>query len=328
MKQHFAGYYDLSQEQFRRLWTDCVFVVDTNVLLDMYRLSPEARESMYNTLHKLKARLWIPYQVAKEYHRNINVVILGQIKKCEEMSVQVNQLENKILNGCAASRSYPYLSSGIQKRIKKLIADINKEIDDEKESIRQLIRQNPAKNQIAELLEGKIGGELSVERIEAIYKNGKIRYEEKIPPGYKDVGEKHGNDVYGDLVIWEEMIAFARDNDKDIIFITSDVKEDWYLRLENETIGPKEELRMEFAHRTNNHIYYSYSAASFLKYVDKYIEVSKIPGKIIDEVASIVSTKNESVSNDMNSDAYNRDYHFITGDIGRLGDTLSEPSES
>ena len=326
MRQHFSGYYDLSQEQFKHLWSKCVFVIDTNVLLDMYRLSPEARESLYNTLYKLKERLWIPYQVAKEYHRNINTVILGQIKKCEEMSSQANQLENKILNGCAANRSYPYLSPNLQKRIKKLIADINKEIEGEKNSIKELLRQNPAKIQIAELLDGKIGEEQSEERLLEIFKSGKVRYNEKIPPGYKDLGEKQGNEVYGDLVIWEEMIAYANANNKDIIFITSDVKEDWYLRIENETHGPREELRMEFARRTNNHTYYSYSAAAFLQYVDKYIEVSKIPGKIINEVAAIIDEKAETVSSQMNEDSYNREYQFATGDLGQIDDMTASES--
>ena len=326
MRQHFSGYYDLSQEQFRHLWTECIFVIDTNVLLDMYRLSPAARESLFNTLHKLKERLWVPYQVAKEYHRNINAVILGQIKKCEEMSSQANQLENKILTGCAASRNYPYLSPNLQKRVKKIIADINKEIDEEKKSIRELIQLNPSKIRIAELLDGKVGEELSAERLDEIYRKGKVRYDEKVPPGYKDLGEKRGNDVYGDLVIWEEMIAYANTNNKDIIFITSDVKEDWYLRVENETQGPREELRMEFSRRTNNHIYYSYSVASFLQYVDKYIEVSKIPGKIINEVAAIIDENAESVSSKMNDESYNRDYHFATGEIGQIEDLTSSES--
>lgn len=326
MKQHFSGYYDLTPEQFQRLWDDCVFVVDTNVLLDMYRLSPEARDILYATLNKLKDRLWIPYQVAKEYHKNINAVITSQIKKCEEMSSQANQLETKIITGCAASRSYPYLSSNIQKRIKKLVADITKEIEGEKNSIKSLIKHNPAKNQIAELFDGKIGNELSLERLEELYRKGKSRYEGKIPPGYKDVGEKQGNDVYGDLIIWEEMIDYAITNEKDIIFITSDVKEDWYLRVDNQTQGPREELRMEFSNRANNHIYYSYSVASFLQYVDKYVEVSKIPGKIINEVAAVLVENAESVSNEAIPEVYNRDYHFITGSLGQIEDSSANES--
>jgi len=39
------------------------------------------------------------------------------------------------------------------------------------------------------------------ERLEEIYKIGKIRYDQKIPPGFKDK-DKDGTRKFGDLVLW------------------------------------------------------------------------------------------------------------------------------
>ena len=328
MRQRFSGYYDLSSEQYQGLWREAIIVIDTNVLLDMYRLSPEARDALFATLNSVKERLWIPYQVAKEYHRDYNDVIKGQAKKCEEVSAHLEQMLSKLMEDCSANRSYPYLNDKQQRKLKKVIVEITSDIEKEKKEIEQLLKENPRKNQIADLLDGKLGEELAEHELLKIFADGKQRYEAHIPPGYKDIKSKQGNDIYGDLIIWEEMIAYAKTNHKDVLFITSDTKEDWFRHInENQIQGPREELRMEFTKRTQQ-IFYAYTTSSFLRYAAKYIGSSKIPVKVLDEVASIMSTKNEAVSSDLSSDTYNRDYQFITGDISRMGETSSEHSES
>lgn len=57
---------------------------------------------------------------------------------------------------------------------------------------------------------------------------GEQRYKKEIPPGFKDAKKKDGVRKYSDLIIWKEILRFAEKNKKDIIFVTDDVKADWW----------------------------------------------------------------------------------------------------
>jgi hypothetical protein len=48
---------------------------DANVLLNLYRFQAGARDELFGALEKVGDRLWIPYQVGLEFHRNrLNVI--------------------------------------------------------------------------------------------------------------------------------------------------------------------------------------------------------------------------------------------------------------
>lgn len=56
----------------------------------------------------------------------------------------------------------------------------------------------------------------------------KSRYYKEIPPGFKDGKTKDGIDKYNDLILWKEVLKYCRENDKNLIFVTDDVKPDWW----------------------------------------------------------------------------------------------------
>jgi hypothetical protein len=96
------------------------------------------------------------------------------------------------------------------------------------------------RNEIDELFEGKIGSPPgSQEEINALYDDGEKRYENSIPPGFKDASkESEGQEdfvydgilykrKFGDLIIWDQLIKYAATkNLKNIIFVTDDNKSD------------------------------------------------------------------------------------------------------
>lgn len=59
---------------------------------------------------------------------------------------------------------------------------------------------------------------------------------------------KEGIDKFGDLIIWKELLIFARENKQNIIFITLDNKEDWW---DSDKSSARKELIQEFR-RYNN----------------------------------------------------------------------------
>lgn len=46
MRSNFPGYYSLSKEQLDEVWDKAVLILDTNVLLDFYRVSPETQSDL------------------------------------------------------------------------------------------------------------------------------------------------------------------------------------------------------------------------------------------------------------------------------------------
>ena len=81
--------YRLSADSYKELWENCIFVLDTSVLFNIYRYSPGLREEVIDVLGKISPRLWIPYQVAYEYYDNISSVISIEISKYDSiMSIE------------------------------------------------------------------------------------------------------------------------------------------------------------------------------------------------------------------------------------------------
>lgn len=57
---------------------------------------------------------------------------------------------------------------------------------------------------------------------------GQKRYKNEIPPGFKDAKNKDGVRMYSDLILWQETLRYAKKESTNLIFITDDVKADWW----------------------------------------------------------------------------------------------------
>lgn len=101
------------------------------------------------------------------------------------------------------------------------------------------------KEKIDVLFTGKLGPEYTQMKLNEIYELGNKRYENKIPPGYKDSKEKDAKvtftngleyiDKYGDLIYWFQILDKSKDQlVKSIILITDDNKEDWVLTIKGQ----------------------------------------------------------------------------------------------
>ena len=84
MRKKFPGYCRLTESEFLQLWGNCLFTFDANVLLNLYRYTPETKDSLINIMQKVSDRIWLPYQAALEYHRGRITVIQQQSKAYDE----------------------------------------------------------------------------------------------------------------------------------------------------------------------------------------------------------------------------------------------------
>jgi len=222
MKNSFPGYYKPIDEEFAKLWDECLFVPDTNILLHMYEYSEETRQNFMQILEQLSDRLWVPHQVAFEYQQERLNVISKQISACGK----VKGVLDKALKGLGGELSsyglHPFLSTKEWlDEISTLFSRIINDIDAKKGDYPDLFSQDHLREKVDQLFDGKVGNPYSSEVLKKLYTDGKERYRLKIPPGFEDDG-KQDDKKFGDLVIWKQILDHVKSAGKSVIFITDD----------------------------------------------------------------------------------------------------------
>ncbi|AQP97316.1 MULTISPECIES: PIN-like domain-containing protein [Bacillus] len=276
MRDYFKGFYRPTKREFQKMWSDGYFVFDTNTLINPFRFQTIAREVILEVLTILRdrSRLWIPHQVGLEYHHNINEEIYIQDSAYKELESSIRDLGTDLENvykRISLKHSTLILNDQIQGKFNDILDELIQEINTQKE---QHPNYEKLSMQIAQIFEGNIGEPYSQEQLNDIYKDGEIRFENLVPPGFKDIDKGdskryfdglHYTKKYGDLVLWKQIIDFAKSKKTDIIFVTDDKKEDWWSISHGKTLGPHPELIQEFRRETGGNNIYIYKTKQFLE---------------------------------------------------------------
>lgn len=285
MKNKFFEYRNLELPQIEALWKSATFVLDTNVLLNLYRYSENTSEKLLGALLTVSDRIWLPYQVGFEFHENRLSVITDQAEKCEEFMKSLDRIIAEIEN----KNRNPFLASDLTKKVSHIKNEIDNELSNKIDSYRHYIKKDPILEKLDNIFCYKIGEEYTPEKLDKIFKEGEGRYKKRIPPGYEDA-KKNEDKKFGDLIIWYEIINYASTNQCDIIFILDDKKEDWWLKHQGMIISPRPELLKEFNIKTGKQIHL-YRPFQFLEYFNSYQE-DKIQKETIEEVKNYTNNSN------------------------------------
>lgn len=282
MRNSFREYYGLSSSELDKLWNEGLIVFDTNVLLSLYRRSEDVRNDFISMIRSLKDRVWIPNQVGYEFHEHRLEEAMRPVEAVRAVTGKLQKFEKDFDQEYGNN---PYLDNKkIKIAFKTFISRIDKLIQASLTTCPNFLNEDGILKVLTELFDGKIGPEYQDKKLVEIYKKGNERYSNKIPPGYKDA-KKHEGDRhrFGDLIIWLQIIEFAKTKSKDIIFVTDDRKEDWWEEYKDNRLGPRRELIREFRSGTNNQLIWFYTPDRFLQYAKSKVGVSIKP-KTIEEV--------------------------------------------
>lgn len=291
MKKEFIGFYNPTQEETDKSWNEGVFCFDANSILNLYRYSEETRNDFITALKSIKERIFLPYQAAFEFHNNRLGVISGTksaYKKIEETYKENFEVQiTKFLNGF---KRHPALKlDSIQKLNDDFLTKISRELEKQEKTHPDFDSDDSILDSITELFENHIGEDASKAELIKIYDEGEKRYADKVPPGYMDLTDKKDKgkrNIYGDLIIWKELIEYTKKERKPIIFVTDDRKEDWWTIEKGKTIRPREELIKEFYDLTGIRILI-YNADSFLHFAKEKNLISEIKEKSLQEIKDI-----------------------------------------
>lgn len=293
MRSLFESYYPPSEEFFDTLWKDSLVVLDTNVLLDMYRYSEGTREDFLAQLRKVSDRLWLPHQVGLEFSRNRPGVIAEQVnmfQKAKGLLGSLRDSSSKEIEKILSFRLHPVLSRDEFKgAFEDPLAGLERKIEEYADAHPDHFKTDPILESILTLFDGKVGDPYTEERLAELYKEGKERYAKEIPPGYEDSrgpNKKEGDRAYGDLVLWQQIIDKAKaDSAPAVMLISNDMKEDWWWFSKGKNLGCRPELREELRSSTGA-LFHIYTSERFLHYAPERTQI-EVKKESIDEVRTL-----------------------------------------
>lgn len=285
MKDIFSSHFTADDQRREKLWKNCIFVFDTNVLTSVYKRSDDARDALYKVISSLQDRLWIPHQVIHELLDNRASIAHQQAGL---YSAAINDL-NAVLENFESSKKHPFLPTALHEEFIEVSARVVRELENKRKFHDARMTDDDIKSELAEMLNGKVGSGYSDEKLKAIVKEGEFRYANKIPPGFEDIVKHKGSTVfsevckrYGDLIIWKQVIEKAKELKKPVILVTGEQKDDWWDRHGGKTIGPLPRLIEEFTMEVGED-FFLYSHHQFLDLANTYLEQTTST-EVIDEV--------------------------------------------
>ncbi|MFD8915590.1 PIN-like domain-containing protein [Streptomyces sp. NPDC059575] len=230
-------------------------MIDSSVLLDLYRVTPTARREMIDSVLTIEENIWVPHQVALEFHRNRVEAARDQLSFYDETCKSLEAARNQALQRLNEFANRSALDNSEKGRLKKpLESAFNIAIERVKShqegfdlTVGRVLNDDPVLKALAKLLDGKVGQSLPEDEYAKAQVEAARRRDGRIPPGYKDRAKRTNPD--GDYLWWEQTLIKAAEAGKPVLIISNDEKEDWINKRLDFSLGPREELVEEMRRR-------------------------------------------------------------------------------
>ena len=292
MKDLFPEYYSLSPDDFEQMWNEATFVFDANVLLNLYRYTPETSKQLLGIIKELQERIWMPYQFAYEYHNRLAEQLDAPPQEYKSLIDLINSAKVQIIRSNKSLNTQTGLQTEIADRVNNVFQQLSNDVKSFQDEHYKWLKQSGLPDQVSELFNGKVGAKSSYEDLHEYHKLGEMRYKYNIPPGFEDA-DKDGY-PYGDLVGWFQIIEYAKETQKPVLLITNDAKDDWVkLDLDGKrTTHP--ELVKEMKEKAGVQ-FYLYNSKEFGVAAKKYID-SQITDEALEEIERVRDYPERSIS--------------------------------
>ncbi|HDS1677014.1 TPA: PIN-like domain-containing protein [Stenotrophomonas maltophilia] len=310
MKTQFAGYFDPTEDEIADLWKYAVIALDTNVLLGLYRMPAGSRAEIFEMLKGLATRLWVPYHVLVEFHRNRLEVLRQEYESSQQLAKDVQRAYQTFRaavksEGNKERACWPQLEEKLD-AIGQTAKELIKVAQTESEHYIAPNKKDAVLAFVEALLEGQFGSRPSSQSvIDVAEAEAAERYAVKMGPGYLDTdkagdiymfdGLKYDRQ-YGDYMVWKELLKFAsQPHIRHILLITSDIKPDWW--LDSRSISgkrPQPELSMEMRRVGGVTGFWMYTLSDFIKNAKVRLD-AKITSKTISDVIHSESSSAKNV---------------------------------
>ncbi|MFE9296548.1 PIN-like domain-containing protein [Streptomyces niveus] len=301
----FEGYLSPSDEDYRAVLTSGLVVLDTNVLLNLYRYEVRTRVDLIRVLERLSPRLWIPHQAADEFWRNRDQTLTNRRQSTKDALDQLDKPTRAVDQAIANWARSVGLPSERQAEIRKLHTEaiaavreaISGSVEDDHLGRARDTNEDPVLKRLIPVLEGRVGSTLPPEDYANALQEADKRIANQAPPGYKDANKPDHRGA-GDYLVWEQTLREAVLRGTDVLLVTGDVKEDWWRKFQNTTRGPRLELIQELRERAGTQLF-MLQPQDLLRIAGRLLQVEVGP-ESVGEIAEIAKTAPRSVESATN----------------------------
>jgi hypothetical protein len=279
------GYLSCDEERLKGIWAEAHFCLDTQVLLDVYRYTPENRAAFFKLLSSFKGRFFVPNRVAVEFARNRVTAIRGHFGP---QRIIRGKLDLAIKEIRAKYPKHPLLSEleALVERAKKLVDD---QYGEPERRHMSLIANDGILGELLSIIGDEVGDQYPEKEAHEEYKR---RKEGNIPPFCKVDDSKDEERRKGDVVIWLELLKHYEGKKTPLIFVTDDMKENWWQESEGGRHDPQPALIREAYERTQADILF-YTSERFSEIAPSRLGVA-IPEGLAEETRDIRQQEREA----------------------------------
>ncbi|MBF0585292.1 DUF4935 domain-containing protein [Prosthecochloris sp. N3] len=239
-----TGFFEEEPQGLELAIGDADIVLDTNVLLIPFGAGAASLIQIAKVYSEIKGRnrLYIPAQVAREFIKN-------RPNKLAQLYQGISDKISKL--AIPDSLSYPILESvdhfqELNEKISK-IEELKVELKAAAKKVRSTIKNwgwnDPVSQAYRPIFSKEIVISPEIDR-EKTLEEMLRRYEQAIPPGYKDASKPDSG--IGDFLIWKTILHLGKENKRCVVFVSGDEKADWFHGAEGSGFLPRYELQAEY----------------------------------------------------------------------------------
>ena len=237
----FEQYYRPTPENLDSRFDRSVFVLDTNVLLNILRFSAQARKELIEAIRSVAPRTFVPHQVAVEYNRNRVAVVAARRKELDEVADRTKDIRNSVSQVTNLLRRRRMVADDelreLEEAASAFLAVMNatsrealEKYDLDPDSLVGVV--DPWTNELSEVLSGRVALAPSADIFADDLAEAERRKAEQLAPGFKD-------DAMGDYLWWAEALRWSDLVGKHLVVVSDDAtKGDWRHEERSIPAGP------------------------------------------------------------------------------------------
>ncbi|MFE1902220.1 PIN-like domain-containing protein [Streptomyces gardneri] len=290
------------KSDYERIFQSGMVVLDTNVLLNLYRSNARTRQDTFAVLSKLRDRLWVPHQVLTEFWRNreLKSILHHHSTRAKETSLALDKVRRSAHDAVDRWMKDVRLKQdeGVTLRIDEGLKTLAEVIDGLQEIIDAQAERDallgtaethsdPVLAELEPLLQGRIGEPLPTGEYDKAVQAAQKRADEEIPPGYEDFKTKPPERAAGDYLLWVQLLKEAQNRTGDVLLVTGDVKKDWWHPKDGDIAArPRAELLVELREHADAQLY-MLTPADLLKWAEELLDGLDVDKDSVDDLEQL-----------------------------------------
>jgi predicted nucleic acid-binding protein len=279
-----------TEADYNEVLTSGLIVPDVNVLLGLYRFNSQARDDMLSVLENLGDRLFVPSQVSVEFLHNRGRLIEDPLLS-RPLAETLNEYRKKSKDGV---REWMLQETFRDEQLRRILRKVDTAFDVLTRDLAEVIAEehgdsvgsafnDPILASLNRILEGRVGSPLEEAEYRQFLAEATHRTASYTLPGYRDSPRSEG--FAGDYLIWHQILREARIKRSDVLFVTGDLKDDWWQVESGRIQGPRPELVQEMRAAAGGKLF-MLRPDSFLIYAQRFLEV-RVSAESVKEVEHV-----------------------------------------